>query len=191
MPSKIQGAKRQEVIEKWLNGEDDPDWQVNPTKTAGKYIIRPRKHEDPQPDKEEQDEEGQEQEEKEEDKESDEEPEEKPKKAAAKPKPKPKPKPQKIPKPYPGKSSKPVFSDEYAVEILNELKSIGELKRQKVQKREQKKLVKNQIRKHIPAPPPRPKEDPEFEYDDDDYDFDIGPPEPPLPQRCRVSLRTH
>jgi hypothetical protein len=39
---KIQGKRREEVIAKWLIGEEDPEWQVNPTKTPGKYIIKYR-----------------------------------------------------------------------------------------------------------------------------------------------------
>jgi hypothetical protein len=182
---KIQGAKRKEVIEKWLNGEDDPDWQVNPTKTDGKYIIRPRKPKtDPKPEKEEQ-EEPQEPEEGQEKESDDEVQHEKPKKPE---KPKPKPKPAKLPKPYPGKSSKPVIPDDYAVEILAELRSIGELKRQKVTKREQKKLIKKQVRKHVPAPA---KPEPDSGTDESDYDFEVGPPPPALPQRSRVCLLRH
>jgi hypothetical protein len=126
---KIQGAKRQEVIEKLLNGEDDPDWQVKETKTAGKYIISRRPPKDPEQEEEKEEQEP-EKEVKEED--SDEEPEEKPKKPVQKvaktPKPDPPSKPVKLPKVYPGKAGKPIFADDYAVEILSELRQIGELK---------------------------------------------------------------
>ena len=38
----IRGKKRQEYIQKWLNGEEDPEVEVKPTRVEGKYIVRPR-----------------------------------------------------------------------------------------------------------------------------------------------------
>jgi hypothetical protein len=45
LPRQLQGRRRQEVIEKWLKGQEDPDWVVKATKTEGKYIISPHKGE--------------------------------------------------------------------------------------------------------------------------------------------------
>ena len=38
----IRGKKRQQYIENWLKGEEDPEVEVMPTKVEGKYIVRPR-----------------------------------------------------------------------------------------------------------------------------------------------------
>ena len=38
----IRGKKRQEYIQRWLNGEEDPEVEVMPTRVEGKYIVRPR-----------------------------------------------------------------------------------------------------------------------------------------------------
>lgn len=36
----VKGTKRQQIIAKWLRGEDDPEYDVIPTKDENKYIIR-------------------------------------------------------------------------------------------------------------------------------------------------------
>lgn len=38
----VRGTKRQQIIAKWLRGEDDPDYEVIPTKDENKYIIKPK-----------------------------------------------------------------------------------------------------------------------------------------------------
>lgn len=43
MSKRISGAKRLQVIQNWLNGRDDDEWEVFPTKTEGKYFVKPRK----------------------------------------------------------------------------------------------------------------------------------------------------
>ena len=40
--SRVRGSKRKELIEKWLNGEEDEEYEVKPTRTEGKFIIRKR-----------------------------------------------------------------------------------------------------------------------------------------------------
>ena len=42
MTVSIRGKKRQEYIQRWLNGEEDPEVEVMPTRVEGKYIVRPR-----------------------------------------------------------------------------------------------------------------------------------------------------
>lgn len=42
MSSRIRGRKRREVIEKWLSGVEDPDIEVIPTKSEGRYIVKQR-----------------------------------------------------------------------------------------------------------------------------------------------------
>jgi hypothetical protein len=165
------------VIEKFLQGEEDPEWQVKPTSTNGKYIITRRKvqlepveHSEEKPTEEEKP------------------PEEEKKIEPEKPKkiePPPEPK-----IPYPSQPlpiSQPILGNEYAIEILNELRAMGENKRKREAKREQKKEIKRQVRKHIPSPVIPPSSD-----DDDDEDtFYVQPPQPEpiqLPQRRRVML---
>lgn len=43
MSSTLRGSKRLQVIQRWLQGIDDPNWEVFPTKKEGKYIVRARK----------------------------------------------------------------------------------------------------------------------------------------------------
>jgi hypothetical protein len=179
---KLQGKRRTEVIEKWLKGEEDPEWQVRPTKTDGKYIISERKPAVSSNQSDEAESEGQDQ-----DPEQEQEPEEKeevakPKPVEKPPPPPPKPKPKPKDKPYPReKLPKSAFSDDVAVEILTELRAIGEAKRTKQAKREQKKEIKRQVRKHTPAQQP-------IFVDDEEYEYDEPPPQPTYPQRRRVNL---
>ena len=41
--SRVRGKKRMEIIKKFIDGEEDPDYEVIPTVTEGKYFVRPRK----------------------------------------------------------------------------------------------------------------------------------------------------
>ena len=43
MSKRVPQSKRLQVIQKWLNGRDDPEYEVFPCKKEGKYIVRPRK----------------------------------------------------------------------------------------------------------------------------------------------------
>ena len=40
MTNRIRGKKRQEVIDNWLKGIEDPDIEVKPTKKENRYIVR-------------------------------------------------------------------------------------------------------------------------------------------------------
>lgn len=42
MTNYIRGMKRQQIIKKWLQGIDDPEFEVFPTKKEGKYIVKKR-----------------------------------------------------------------------------------------------------------------------------------------------------
>ena len=39
----LTGSKRLAIITRWINGIDDPDYDVFPTRKEGKYIVKPRK----------------------------------------------------------------------------------------------------------------------------------------------------
>ena len=40
---RVRGKKRMEIIKKFMNGEEDPNYEVLPTVTEGKYFVRPRR----------------------------------------------------------------------------------------------------------------------------------------------------
>ena len=40
----LRGSKRLSIIQNWLNGKDDDDWEVLPTKKDGKYIVKARQN---------------------------------------------------------------------------------------------------------------------------------------------------
>ena len=43
MSKQIRGSRRLAIIQRWLQGHDDENYEVLPTRTEGKYIIRERK----------------------------------------------------------------------------------------------------------------------------------------------------
>ena len=150
MSKRVPQSKRLQVIQKWINGRDDPEYEVFPCKKEGKYIVRPRKQpliEDKSEDKSEE----------------------------AKPiiednkieQPKPiiednniieeqqpkisKPKPKTIideeqPKIYKPKS---VYDPTINIEILNQLKLLGEEIKSEREKKEQKKMMKEVFHKEM------------------------------------------
>jgi hypothetical protein len=180
----LQGKKRQQVIENWLAGIDDPEWSVKPTCTEGKYIIKWTGEPPPRgkPKQNESDNEDQEENQEPNDQENHNQEEDEPPKP-----PKPKKPKSNLPKPYPRQpiqQSSP--RDSHLIEILEELRFLGEHKRQKEAKRQQKKLVARQIRKQIPIQPP--KEDDEYEYEYEPETPSQPPSAPVYPQRSRVTL---
>ena len=147
MSKHLTGSKRLAVIQRWINGHDDPDWEVLPTRKEGKYIVK--KRETPirkvQKTEEEESPENQEPED-----EEIEEVEEKPKKAP------------KVPK----KPPKSTFDPTINLEILNQLKLFGEEMERKRQKKMIKEVVNKQMhKKKAPAPPPQEIEEPEPEIE--------------------------
>ena len=43
MSKRLSNSKRLQLINKWLRGIDDDEYEVFPCKTEGKYFVRPRK----------------------------------------------------------------------------------------------------------------------------------------------------
>lgn len=43
MTSHVRGSKRLKIIQNYLNGKEDDEFEVFPCKTEGKYFVRPRK----------------------------------------------------------------------------------------------------------------------------------------------------
>ena len=52
MSNYVRGTKRLQIIQRWLQGIDDPDFEVFPTKVEGKYIVKKRTEPLPEPNKE-------------------------------------------------------------------------------------------------------------------------------------------
>ena len=135
MSSHLTGSKRLAVIQRWINGHDDPDWEVLPTRKEGKYIVKRR----PVPLEYENDTE--ETSEKVEEIEEPEEIEEKPRKVKT---PRMRvPKPQKVPE-----SQDPTVN----LEILNQLKLLGEEIKSKRERKEQKRIIKEVVDKQFNKP---------------------------------------
>ena len=206
--SRVRGKKRMEIIKKFIDGEEDPDYEVIPTVTEGKYIVRQRNgskgslrdkvpkdketggkgqksKQKTKDDNKISDEQSDEQSDDDIDDEEIEEPKQKNKKKEPKLKQqKPKLKQQVV------KQSEQVFYDPtISYQILEQLKLLGEEQRLKRTKKEQKKLVKHQIRKQL-----KRKEEQEQESSgSEEYDYEVVEEEPkqvfrPTPLRRRVNL---
>ena len=116
-------SKRMQLINKWLRGIEDEEYEVFPSKTEGKYFVRKRK----EPIKEQQQEQPIEQ------------PIEEPKPIAT-----PKPIPPPIPKP-----STQAYDPTMGIEILNQLKLLGEEMKKEREKKEQKRMFKEVMQKQM------------------------------------------
>lgn len=134
MSKHLTGSKRLQVIQNWLNGREDPDWDVLPTKKENKYIVKRRE----QP--------------------------------LTKPPPEPLTKtetieekvvgqnsdpPEEIPKPKKPiieEQPKQVYDPTINIEILNQLKLLGEEFKNERAKKEQKKMIKDVIQKQMRKP---------------------------------------
>lgn len=145
MSKHLSGSKRLAVIQRWVNGYDDPEWEVLPTRKEGKYIVK--KRETPIEDNDETEEIESKTSEKEEIEETEkvEEIEETPQ--TQKP-PKPNKTQQmkiKVPKVEKTQQYDPTIN----LEILNQLKLFGEEIKNKREKKEQKKMIKDVVYKQM------------------------------------------
>ncbi len=107
-----------QVIQNYLNGREDPEWNVLPTKKENKYIVK-RRAESPK-----------------------EEPLKEQQKEIIKDEPKP------IPPPQP-KPSAPAYDPTLNIEILNQLKLLGEEMKHEREKKEQKRMFKEVMQKQM------------------------------------------
>ena len=169
--SRVRGKKRMEIIKKFLEGEEDPDYEVIPTVTEGKYFVRPRKGSksknksqnglsEPLRDKV--------------------------------PKKKKEPKHQAVKQSHSNQSFQELYDPTISYQILEQLKLLGEEQRLKRTKKEQKKLVKHQIQKQLKR---KEQQEPEQESSSssEEYNYDVVEEEPkqifkPPPLRRRVNL---
>ena len=135
MSKRVPQSKRLQVIQKWLNGREDPEYEVFPTKKEGKYIVRPRKEPLTKTETIEEKAVGQ----------NSDQPEEP---AEEKQIPK-KPIIEEQPKIY---KPKQVYDPTINIEILNQLKLLGEEFKNERAKKEQKKMIKDVIQKQMRKP---------------------------------------
>ena len=179
--SRVRGKKRMEIIKRFMNGEEDPDYEVLPTVTEGKYFVRPRrekvsdrKSRDKKNGLSEEEEINEEYEVKSETKHRD-------KKASVFEE---HTKHQAVQQPRQQMRREEFYDPTVTYQILEQLKLLGEEQRLKREKKEQKKLVKHQIRKELKR---------REESSSEEYDYDIVDEEPkllfrPTPIRRRVNL---
>ena len=200
-----------EIIKKFLEGEEDPDYEVIPTVTEGKYFVRPRKgsksknksqksKQETKDDNKITDKSDEQSDDDIDDDVNDEAIEEQKQNGLSEPLrdkvPKNKKKEPKLKQQKPKlkqqvvKQSEQVFYDPtISYQILEQLKLLGEEQRLKRTKKEQKKLVKHQIRKQLK----RKEEQEQESSDSEEYDYEVIDEEPkqvfrPTPLRRRVNL---
>ena len=160
MSNYIRGLKRQQIIERWIRGQDDPDYEVFPTKKEGKYIVKRRaepleqsneevkpygrgecleEHDEDEVNEEPEDEEHEEHEEQ---------------KPAPKSKPKPKTQPKRTTRGQGPQSVGQTSSDmTVGIEILEQLKLLGEEMKHQRKKKEQKEVIKQVVQKQLTKNP--------------------------------------
>ena len=153
--SRVRGKKRMEIIKRFLEGEEDPEFEVVPTVTDGKYFVRPRKETNAKKKQNKRDNSDNiSDKHHEEDEEgsygtpdsSGHETTETPKQTVPKaPPPKPKP----FEPAHQNYHQAPYYDPTITYQILEQLKKLGEEQRSRRKKKEQKKLVKHQIQKQM------------------------------------------
>lgn len=156
MSKYLTGMKRLKLIQNYLNGKEDPEYEVFPTKREGKYIVKKRDKpmdtesapSDQKADDEDTHEETVEEQHHEEETVKEQMPSEKePPKEIARPKT-----PKRI---APKNPAIPVVKNTNAydptvsIEILNQLKSLGEELKQEREAKQQKKLIKQTVQRQM------------------------------------------
>lgn len=197
MSNYVRGTKRLQIIQRWLQGIDDPDFEVFPTKVEGKYIVKKRTEPLPEPNKEhvidntndQVDEQTNEQV----DEQTNEQVGEQPKPKPSPPKPKPKPLPT-VPKrirertisPEDRRSDSNPADLTVSYEILNQLKELGnELKQQRI-KKEQKSMIKQVVQKQMTKRPRKQI----LKEESDDYEYEYYDEPSPSPSVRTQHKRT-
>lgn len=137
MSKHLTGSKRLAIIQRWINGHDDPDWEVLPTRKEGKYIVKKRT----EPIETRENSENEKVEETPEEEKVEETPtKQKPIKVA------------KVVKPPKTQNNNQGYDPTINLEILNQLKLLGEEIKHKREKKEQKKMIKEVVQKQITKP---------------------------------------
>ena len=193
--NRIRGKKRIEIIQKFLEGEEDPKYEVVPTVTEGKYFVRPRKNESKSELKRHEMNERAQRAleglcpEEEEEIERSKQKQQKQKQQKLKPELKQEQKQKKIHYDSGFGSLEPQdttcpYDPTISYQILEQLKLLGEEQKLKREKKEQKKLVKATIRKQLKKQLKHKEPEPESEeYDCEEYES------PERAQRALEGLR--
>jgi hypothetical protein len=163
----IKGKRREELIERWLRGEEDPEWDVKPTKTEGKFIIKQRPHQQPPQEAPE--------------------PQEEEDQPAPPPESAPPPEPKTEPlytEPVQKKKrkDKKLISDDIGLRILRHLRELGEERKEKERRRMQREIIKTQVQKQFQ------RQTPQYEpiQQDDEPQYEL--PAVPVLRRRTVNL---
>lgn len=182
--SRVRGKKRMEIIKKFLEGEEDPDYEVIPTVTEGKYFVRPRKgsksknksqksKQETKDDNKITDKSDEQSDEQSDDDVNDEAIEEQKQNGLSEPLrdkvPKNKKKEPKLKQQVVKKSEQVFYDPTISYQILEQLKLLGEEQRLKRTKKEQKKLVKHQIRKQLK----QKEQEQESSSSSEEYNYDV------------------
>ena len=165
MSKQIRGSKRLKLIQNYLKGIEDEEFEVMPSKIEGKYFVRKRK----EPLKSSQQQEQQQEQ-------PIEQPIEEPKPIAT-----PKPIPPPIPKP-----STQAYDPTMGIKILNQQKLLGEEMKKEREKKEQKRMFKDVMQKQMNKPryiytQPQYIQEPNEIDDDDDEPIENEPQQVPQP----------
>ena len=201
MSKRVPQSKRLQLINKWLRGIEDDDFEVFPTKTEGKYIVRPRKEPLVKPPSEPSTEESsiEPQVEEQEVEEPTEEPTIKPPTKSL---------PKKITRPKPQSNNSAIFEAASTrclrqaedptinMEILNQLKLLGEEIKSKREKKEQKRMIKEVMNKELykrnQYTQPQYIQEPNFpsgnDIEEEPEDEPTRPPPPPPPPQPQPQL---
>lgn len=178
MTQYIKGTKRLAIIKRWLQGIDDPEYDVLPTRKEGKYIVKKRetnittKPEIDDTNEPENDDTNEIDKSIEQDNITDETIEKEPIKPIAKKQPKQVKKTttktitQSIPKQVAKQST---FDSTVNLEILEQLKLLGDEIRGKRERKEQKQLIKHVVEKQLSKKNPQALE--YVQSQEDDYDY--------------------
>ena len=193
MSKYLKGSKRLAIIQRWLQGIDDPNYDVLPTKKEGKYIVKKRTapmknttEQDEQQQADDEDEHEVEQQQDEQQSEQDEQQESPQPQPQAKLEcvthPKPKSPVRKLPPQRKAIqrnriSQQPQVDSTVNLEILEQLKLLGDEIRTKRERKEQKQLIKHVVQKQLRTSPmneshviakSKPVEEYEYYSDDDE-----------------------
>ena len=191
MTTYLKGSKRLAIIHRWLQGIDDPEYDVLPTKKEGKYIVKkrtaPMKKTTEQVEQHVEQDEQQDVEQVEQQQSDTEqvEPEQEEQQESPPPQPVPKTtiKPKSTIKPSSKPKSTPIYDPTVNLEILEQLKLLGDEIRSKRERKEQKQLIKQVVEKQIRKRPPTiPLSQPVEEYE---YYSDDEPTQPIFKSRIR------
>ena len=184
MAAHVRGSKRLKIIQNYLNGKEDDVFEVFPTKTEGKYIVRKRTEPIAKPQVEPIV------------KPSVEPPIEPQVEPIAKPQVEPPVVEQPIAKPK--STPQPIYDPTINIEILKQLKLLGEEMKSNREKKEQKRMIKEVVNKQMMKQPRYNYTQPQYIQEPNDKSFDLAqakaceveqeePPEmpPPIQQPLR------